>query len=209
MRAPAWRPCPARGCRLVRVHRAEPRAARAAAWRHTHRRAACAGARPATWSRRQAWQARPRRCRWALRALAQPAKDAAEAVGGDAGGPAAAPPPPPAAGDGEHSRAQQRARQRRLWLAAAKPPMYSVAVVPILVSARRAPRARPAGRGRVQNPGRRVQVGSGAAYAATGALYAARCGQLLLGSILVVAWLNLRCGARARALATPPRRAAR
>jgi len=84
--------------------------------------------------------------------------------------------------------------------------MYSVAVVPILVRPGRGSRARPAGRGRVQNPARRAQVGSGAAYAATGALYAARCGQLLLGSILVVAWLNLRCGARACALATPPQR---
>ncbi|KAK9827327.1 hypothetical protein WJX81_005647 [Elliptochloris bilobata] len=44
--------------------------------------------------------------------------------------------------------------------------MYSVAVVPIL-------------------------VGAGAAYAATGVMYFARCGQLLLGSVLVVAWLNL------------------
>ena len=38
----------------------------------------------------------------------------------------------------EVSEAEQRARKRRLWLAAAKPPMYSVAVVPILVSARAA-----------------------------------------------------------------------
>lgn len=37
-----------------------------------------------------------------------------------------------------------------------------------------------------------MQVGAAAAFADTGKLVAARTGYLLLGSILIIAWLNLR-----------------
>ncbi|KAK9823681.1 hypothetical protein WJX72_004586 [[Myrmecia] bisecta] len=57
-------------------------------------------------------------------------------------------------------------QRKRLWFAAIKPPMYSVAFVPIL-------------------------VGAAAAYAQTGVALAARCLQLTLGSICIIAWLNL------------------
>lgn len=58
--------------------------------------------------------------------------------------------------------------RRALWMAAIKPPMYSVGVVPVL-------------------------VGAAAAFAQHGALPWGRVGCLLSGAICVIAWLNLRC----------------
>ncbi|EIE20367.1 hypothetical protein COCSUDRAFT_57519 [Coccomyxa subellipsoidea C-169] len=59
-----------------------------------------------------------------------------------------------------------RERQRRLWFAAVKPPMYAVGIVPILVSA-------------------------GAAYYSTGVFISACFWKLVAGATLVIAWLNL------------------
>ncbi|KAK9917091.1 hypothetical protein WJX75_000805 [Coccomyxa subellipsoidea] len=62
--------------------------------------------------------------------------------------------------------AGSRERQRKLWFAAIKPPMYAVGVIPILVSA-------------------------GAAYYTTGAFLSTCFWELMAGAILVIAWLNL------------------
>eukprot|EP00884_Botryococcus_braunii_P013432 jgi/Botrbrau1/2208/Bobra.101_2s0038.1 len=62
--------------------------------------------------------------------------------------------------------AQDREKQRKLWLAALKPPLYSVAVAPVL-------------------------VGSATAFAETGLFHADRFFSLLGGAIFVIAWLNL------------------
>lgn len=59
----------------------------------------------------------------------------------------------------------ERPRQK-LWLAALKPPMYSVAVIPIT-------------------------VGTAIAYGETGQFWAGRFGLFLLSAILIIAWLNL------------------
>lgn len=56
--------------------------------------------------------------------------------------------------------------RQKLWLAALKPPMYSVAVVPIT-------------------------VGTAIAYGETGQFVAGRFGLFLLSAILIIAWLNL------------------
>ncbi|KAL3145751.1 hypothetical protein ABBQ38_015130 [Trebouxia sp. C0009 RCD-2024] len=60
----------------------------------------------------------------------------------------------------------EQQRRRKLWFAAIKPPMYTVSIVPVLVSA-------------------------AAAYAATGMLSLSKCLQLNLASILIILWLNL------------------
>ncbi|DBA80500.1 TPA: hypothetical protein ACH3X1_007771 [Trebouxia sp. C0004] len=62
--------------------------------------------------------------------------------------------------------ASEKQRHRKLWFAAVKPPMYTVSIIPILVSA-------------------------AAAYAASGTLSLSKCIQLNLASILIIAWLNL------------------
>lgn len=66
----------------------------------------------------------------------------------------------------EEAVASEKQRHKKLWFAAVKPPMYTVSIVPILVSA-------------------------AAAYAASGTLSLNKCLQLNLASILIIAWLNL------------------
>lgn len=66
----------------------------------------------------------------------------------------------------EETAATEKQRQKKLWFAAVKPPMYTVSTIPILVSA-------------------------AAAYAASGTLSLSKCLQLNLASILIIAWLNL------------------
>ncbi|BDA50723.1 probable UbiA prenyltransferase domain-containing protein 1 [Coccomyxa sp. Obi] len=67
---------------------------------------------------------------------------------------------------GHTDSASSRERQRRLWFAAAKPPMYAVGIVPIL-------------------------VGAGAAYYSTGAFLSGIFWKLMAGAVLIIAWLNL------------------
>jgi hypothetical protein len=55
----------------------------------------------------------------------------------------------------------------QLWMMCVKPPMYSVGVAPVLVA-------------------------SGLAYLATGSFNGKACSDLVIGSILVIAWLNMR-----------------
>ncbi|DBA75531.1 TPA: hypothetical protein ACH3X2_009094 [Trebouxia sp. C0005] len=66
----------------------------------------------------------------------------------------------------EEAVASEKQRQKKLWFAAVKPPMYTVSIIPILVSAT-------------------------AAYAASGTISLSKCLQLNLSSILIIAWLNL------------------
>ena len=61
---------------------------------------------------------------------------------------------------------KQVIQENRLWVAAIKPPIYSVAIVPIA-------------------------VGTAVAFAATGVFQAQRCFTFLGSAILIIAWLNL------------------
>jgi len=71
-----------------------------------------------------------------------------------------------AAADAATDAVATAAERRRLWFAAAKPPMYTVAVTPML-------------------------VGAAAAYAATGRFSGTRLGTFLAAAIAIIAWLNV------------------
>ena len=56
----------------------------------------------------------------------------------------------------------------KLWLLCVKPPMYSVAVAPMV-------------------------LGAGLAFMLSGTFPTAACNNFIIGGILIIAWLNLRC----------------
>ena len=91
----------------------------------------------------------------------------------------------------EEAVATEQQRRRKLWFAAIKPPMYTVSIIPVLVSfditlvclqAVDCTSAR----------SNSTQVAAAAAYAATGTVFLSKCLQLNLASILIILWLNLR-----------------
>lgn len=169
-----------------------------------------------------------------------------DAVGRRAWYPARAAAADAAFGDGDERAAaggeqqQQRAppgdaaaaaERRRLWMAAIKPPMYSVGILPVLVGGEwgcraaaapavcgHAPQVSAAQRAGAQpapplaRPLPPPQVGAAAAFGECGALAWGRCAALIGGAVCVIAWLNLRWGprwqkAKGRGAAQPPARA--
>lgn len=77
----------------------------------------------------------------------------------------------PARPEGESALKEEAASppsKFKLWLACIKPPMYTVAITPMVLAAV-------------------------LAYFVTGVFNGAACSNLTLGGILVIAWLNLRC----------------
>lgn len=91
----------------------------------------------------------------------------------------------------EEEVATEQQRRRKLWFAAIKPPMYTVSIIPVLVSLDLTLVCLQAGDciGASINS---TQVAAAAAYAATGTVSLSKCLQLNLASILIILWLNLR-----------------
>lgn len=91
----------------------------------------------------------------------------------------------------EETAATEQQRRGKLWFAAIKPPMYTVSIIPVLVSLEitlvclYAVDCISAGFNS-------TQVSAAAAYAATGTVSLSKCLQLNLASILIILWLNLR-----------------
>ena len=84
-----------------------------------------------------------------------------------------------------------RPDRKRLWFLAIKPPMYNVALIPILVRPVVCSGDMP-GQVRLLETSVSAQVAGAAAYAATGSWSARLTSQLILGSFCIIAWLNTR-----------------
>ena len=91
----------------------------------------------------------------------------------------------------EEAVATKQQRRRKLWFAAIKPPMYTVSIIPVLVSLDNTLVCLQAIEC-ISASFNSTQVAAAAAYAATGTVSLSKCLQLNLASILIILWLNLR-----------------
>ena len=91
----------------------------------------------------------------------------------------------------EEEVATEQQRRRKLWFAAIKPPMYTVSIIPVLVSFEITLVCLQAVEC-ISASFNSTQVAAAAAYAATGTVSLSKCLQLNLASILIILWLNLR-----------------
>lgn len=91
----------------------------------------------------------------------------------------------------EETVATEQQRRRKLWFAAIKPPMYTVSIIPVLVSFYITLVCMSAV-DCISASFNSTQVSAAAAYAATGTVSLSKCLQLNLASILIILWLNLR-----------------
>ena len=91
----------------------------------------------------------------------------------------------------EEAVATEQQRRKKLWFAAIKPPMYTVSIIPVLVSFDTTLLCLPAV-AFISLSFNLIQVAAAAAYAATGTISLYKCLQLNLASILIILWLNLR-----------------
>ena len=91
----------------------------------------------------------------------------------------------------EEAVTTEQQRRRKLWFAAIKPPMYTVSLIPVLVSFD-IKLVRLQAVVSISASFNSIQVAAAAAYAATGTVSLSKCLQLNLASILIILWLNLR-----------------